>query len=99
MLEILASVRACGDKPFATLEHLVIAHAPIVSGCICVFQNWDEARKSLVEKLCALRVPVLVLVIVPPGKSKLDAGPLRAAPDKFHVLEVGMIEEQLAKLS
>ena len=51
------------------------------------------------EKLCALRVPVLVLVIVPPGKSKLDAGPLHAAPDKFHVLEVGMIEEQLAKLS
>ncbi len=99
MLEILASVRACGDKPFATLEHLVIAHAPIVSGCICVFQKWDDARKSLVEKLCALRLPVLVLVIVPPGKSKLDAGPLRAESRKFHVLEVGTIEEQLAKLS
>ena len=99
MLEILASVRACSDKPFATLEHLVIAHAPSVSGCICVFQNWDDARKHLVEKLCALRVPVMVLVIVPPGKSKLDAGPLRAAPDKFHVLEVGTIEEQLAKVS
>ena len=99
MLEILASVRACGNKPFATLEHLVIAHAPIVSGCICVFQKWDGARKSLVEKLCALRVPVLVFVIVPPGGSKLDAGPLRAEPEKFHVLEVGVIEEQLAKLS
>ena len=99
MLEILASVRACADKPFAALEHHVIAHASVVSGCICVLQKWDEPRKKLVEKLQALRLPVLVLVIVPPGKSKLDAGPLRAEPGTFHVLEVGKIEEQLAALS
>jgi len=99
MLEILASVRACGDKPFTALEHLVIAHASVVSGCICVLQKWDDSRRKLVEKLRALRVPVLVFVIVQPGKSDLDAGPLRAERGKFHVLEVGKIEEQLAGLS
>lgn len=99
MLEILASVRACGDKPFATLEHHVIAHASEVSGCICVLQKWDDLRKKLVERLRALRLPVLVFVIVPRGNSKLDAGPLRAEPGKFHVLEAGKIEEQLAALS
>jgi uncharacterized protein (DUF58 family) len=99
MLEILASVQACGDKPFATLEHHVIAHASVVSGCICVLQKWDEPRKKLVEKLHALRLPLRCFVIVPAGKSKLDAGPLRAEPGKFHVLELGKIEEQLAGLS
>ena len=99
MLEILASVRACRDKPFATLEHLVLGHVSVVSGCICVFQKWDDARKELVNKLRVLRVPLRVFVIVPPGKSELDAGPLRSELDTFHVLEVGKIEEQLAGLS
>lgn len=99
MLEVLASVHACVDKPFSVLEHLVIAHVSVVSGCICVLQKWDEPRKNLVEKLRALRVPVMVFVITLPGKTGLDAGPLRAEPAKFHVLEVGKIEEQLAELS
>jgi uncharacterized protein (DUF58 family) len=98
MLEILASVRACGDKPFGTLEHLVLNHVAAVSGCICVLQRWDEARKKLVEKLRALDVPVLVLVIAQPGGTKPDAGPLRGEPERFQVLEIGRIEEQLAKL-
>jgi uncharacterized protein (DUF58 family) len=98
MLEILASVKNCADKKFATLEHLVLNHISVVSGCICVLQQWDEARKKFVEKLRALGVPVLVLVVVQPGKTKPDAGPLRDAPDNFHVLEIGKIAEQLAKL-
>jgi hypothetical protein len=99
MLEILASVCACGDKPFTALEHLVIAHVSVVSGCICVLQKWDDPRKNLVAKLRALRVPVLVVVIARPGKTDLDPGPLRAEPGKFHVLEIGKLEEQLARLS
>jgi hypothetical protein len=40
----------------------------------------------------------MVLVITRPGKAKLDAGPLRGEPEQFHVLEIGKIEEQLARL-
>ena len=98
MLEILASVRACGDKPFAALEHLVIGHVAMVSGCICVLQKWDDARKQFVKKLRALGVPLLVLLVVLPGGKKPDAGPLRDEPENFHVLEIGKIEEQLALL-
>jgi uncharacterized protein (DUF58 family) len=98
MLEILASVKNCADKNFATLEDLVINHVSVVSGCICVMQKWDDARKKLVKKLRALGVPVLVLVIVWPGGTKPDAGPLRDAPESFHVLEIGKIAEQLARL-
>ena len=39
MLEILASIRPCADKSFETLEHLVISHISVVSGCICVLQK------------------------------------------------------------
>jgi len=71
----------------------------VVSGCICVLVDWDEARRSFVRKLKALGVPVLVLVIVQPGQAQpLNPGPLSDEPERFTVLEVGRIEAGLAKL-
>jgi uncharacterized protein (DUF58 family) len=98
MLEVLASVKNCAEKKFETLEQLVLNHAAAVSGCICVLQHWDEARQKLVKKLRTLDIPLLVLVVVRPGEKKPDAGPLRDEPEKFHVLEIGRIGEELGKL-
>jgi hypothetical protein len=98
MLEILASVQNCADKKFETLEHLVLNHISVVSGCICVFQRWDAARTDFIKKLRVLDIPLLVLVVVRPGEKKPDAGPLRDKPESFQVLEIGHIEEELAKL-
>jgi len=98
MLEILASVRACTDQPFSALEHLVLDHVEVVSGCICVLVAWDEARRSFIGKLKMLGVPVRVFVIVPPGEPRaLDPGPLSDEPDRFTVLECGQVEAGLAK--
>ncbi len=99
MLQILASVRACRDQPFVHLERLVLNHARLVSGCICVLLAWDEPRREFIKKLQALDVPLLVLVIVEVGKGrKLDPGPMAADPEHFRVLEVGQVEQGLAKL-
>ena len=99
MLEILASVRPCHTQPFGLLEQLVLNHSGSVTGCICVLLAWDEPRRQLVEKLKILRLPVLVLVIQPPGETQpLDPGPLRDQPDRLHALEIGRIQEQLARL-
>jgi hypothetical protein len=52
-----------------------------------------------VEKLKILGLPVLVLVIRPPGDAPpLDPGPMRDEPERLHALEIGRIQEQLAKL-
>jgi hypothetical protein len=63
MLEILASVETCLSKPFEALEQVVIEHSAVVSGCICIFVEWDERRERLVRKLEALGVPVLLLLL------------------------------------
>ena len=97
MLEILASARNCADKPFAALEHLVFGHISMVSGCVCILQQWDDPRRKFVKKLQALKVPVMVLLIVRSGGHKPDAGTLEE-PENFHVLETGKISEGLAKL-
>ncbi len=99
MLEILASVKNCADKKFEALEHLVLNHVSGVSGCICVLQHWDDARRKFVEKLKELGVPMLVLVIVLPGEGISGAGDsLLDETGAFHVLEVGKVEEGLRKL-
>ena len=56
-----------------------------------------SAGQSTVE--LALVLPVLVLVIRKPGETQpLDHGPMRDEPERLHALEIGRIQEQLAKL-
>lgn len=99
MLEILASVKVCRDKPFASLQRLVIEHLAGLSGCICIFLAWDQARRDFVEQLKVIGVPLLVLVITEAGQAKtLDAGPLKDQPGRFHALAAGKIAEGLAEL-
>jgi uncharacterized protein (DUF58 family) len=99
MLEILASVGPCRERRFDLLEQLVLKHSGAVSGCICVLLAWDEPRQRLVEKLKAVGLPVLALVIREPGRTEpLDTGPMRDDPGRLCALEIGRIEEQLAKL-
>jgi len=99
MLEVLAAVKHCPDKKFEELERLVMNHVSTVSGCICVLQRWDEARREFIKKLKELEVPLLVLIIVPKGGGISGAGgPLTEATGSLHVLEVGKIEEGLRTL-
>jgi uncharacterized protein (DUF58 family) len=99
MLEILASVPVCTEKSFQTLESLVLNHASVVSGCICVLLAWDATRRNFVEKLKAMGVPVLVVVILPSTPNEpLERGPMRDEPDRFHTLFLGQIDEGLARI-
>ncbi|MFO1475238.1 MAG: DUF58 domain-containing protein [Verrucomicrobiota bacterium] len=100
ILEILASVRPCVNRPFETLSGLVQQQAAAVSGCICVFLEWDEARQDLVRRLRKMGVPVWVLVLAEPERAEqLDPGPLREERDRFHPLKIGHIAEGLAALA
>jgi hypothetical protein len=99
MLEILASVRMCTDKPFGTLETLALNHIGAVSGCICVFLSWDEPRRRFVKKLRALEIPVRVVIILAekPGKP-FDPGPMADEPEHFHTLVAGQIQQGLSQV-
>jgi uncharacterized protein (DUF58 family) len=97
MLEILAAVRPCRDRPFATLTRLVLEQPTSLSGAICVLLAWDEPRRQLVERLRASGVPTLVLVVTEPAPPPpADT----AAPDELgvHRLEVGRVADGLAGL-
>jgi uncharacterized protein (DUF58 family) len=100
MLEILAGVRACSEEQFSALERLVLNHAKSVAGCICVLLAWDKERQDFIQRLKARGMPVLVLVIraskQPP--TALNPGPMCDEPERFQVLEVGQIEQGLARL-
>ena len=99
MLEILASVGPCTDKPFHTLPPIVFERSPLLSGCICVLLSWDDERQQFIGNLLELGIPTLVLVIMTADDSSiLDPGPMKGNPEHLLRLEVGKIEEGLAKL-
>jgi uncharacterized protein (DUF58 family) len=94
LLEILAAVRPCRDRPFETLGRLVLERQAALSGVICVLLAWDEPRRALVARLRAHGAPLLVLLVTAEG-AEADA-----REDGFDVqrLEVGRVGEGLAAL-
>jgi uncharacterized protein (DUF58 family) len=90
MLEILAAVRPCRDRPFTALRDLVLGRDATFSGAICVLLAWDAPRRDLVTRLRALGVPTLVLLVTD--------GPGDAEEPGVHRLEVGRVAEGLAGL-
>ena len=99
ILEVLADVRPCDDKPFEALFPTVISRAALCSGCICLFVTWDEQRQKLVQLLRQLDIPVYVLVILEPGDSTIpDPGPMHDVAENFNVLRAGEIEMGLRQI-
>jgi hypothetical protein len=91
LLEVLACVGPCLDKPFRSLQHAVIDRLDSLSGCVCVLLGWDDARQELVRQLEALGTPTRVLVVG-------ERGTVARLPGHVHGLEVGRIAEGLACL-
>jgi uncharacterized protein (DUF58 family) len=99
MLEILASVQPCRDKTFDSLWPLILRRAGLLSGCICILLDWDEARQSLIGKMHALGLPMKVLVVMEEhGGPALDPGPMAAELGAFHHLVPGRIEQGVTGL-
>jgi uncharacterized protein (DUF58 family) len=100
LLEILASVQPAKDRSFQKLQRLVLNHIGNLSGCIFVFLAWDKARREFIQKIRALGVPMLVLVVLESGATApLELGPPRDRPERFYLLESGKIEQGLAQIS
>ncbi|MEE8425407.1 MAG: DUF58 domain-containing protein [Elusimicrobiota bacterium] len=89
LLEVLACVEKCEDKPFQELDHGVAKRHASLSGCICVLLDFDEPRRVFIRRLRSLDIPVLAVVVSAPGAPPIEeAGVYR--------LEVGKIAEGLA---
>lgn len=97
LLEILSSVQLCAEKNFASLHNLVMQHAGVVSGCICVFLQWDEPRQKLVALLRSLSIPIRVLILTEATSPELTPGPMADLPNQFHQLRMGKVAEGLLK--
>ncbi len=99
ILQVLATVQICTDKPFDALKSSIINRVSLLSSCICIFIKWNDERKDLVESLIKYDIPLTVLVIT--GKDYKDEsvpGSLAGKIEKFHFLKVGKIAEGLAQL-
>lgn len=98
LLEVLAGVSLCRDKPFQVLHNQVKARCGAMSGCICVLLAWDEERRDVIRQLESVGLPVLVLVITDQSRDNLPALRGDEPAGCFHILEAGKIGEGLARI-
>ncbi len=97
MLEILASVQLCRNKHFESLKNLVLEHATQISGCACIFLEWDDERQNFIRSLKSQNIPLLIFVVAQTDEN-IDPGPMSDQPGQFHILPVDKIGERLAAL-
>ena len=89
MLEVLASVGVCRDRPFRALHTAVLERVGTLSGCVCVLLAWDAPRRELIRHLQALGTPTRVFVVTAPGVA------LPGLPADARHLVAGRIREGL----
>ncbi|MBF0590550.1 MAG: DUF58 domain-containing protein [Nitrospirae bacterium] len=62
-LELLAGVSLCQDKDFSVLANSVKKRLSITSSLLCVFIQYDRARKELLDYLLASGLPFRVIML------------------------------------
>lgn len=96
LLEILAGVGPCRDKPFEALASMALSRAAVLSGCICVLIAWDRERREFVGSLRAMGLPVRVYLATESAARDIDPGPMGDRPDRFHRLRPDRVAADLA---
>ena len=90
LLEILAGVQPCRDKPFSVLGNAVAARRGALTGCICVLLGWDEERARFLRQLQAYGIAFRAVAVT--------RGPVADPPPWLLAVEPGKVQEGLAKL-
>lgn len=63
ILEILACVRASGREPFANLEPEIAESLAQITTIVCVFLDWNEARRAFVQRIARDGAALKVIVV------------------------------------
>ncbi|MEE3719650.1 DUF58 domain-containing protein [Tumidithrix elongata RA019] len=99
MLEILASVIPCQDRPFDSIVPAIAERISLLSGCICIFLAWDEERKKLVRYLQSVGIFTLVLIIASDSSQFSHTSELVSDRlTQIQVLTLGNIQAELMQL-
>ncbi|MDQ6961043.1 MAG: DUF58 domain-containing protein [Mariprofundaceae bacterium] len=99
MLETLASLSLCHDASFENLSQFVMQHIGVLSSCVLVLMDWDEARQELVKALLACEVEVTVLLILPENAQEPALAVMAAHHERWLCLRMGHIQDDLMRMA
>ena len=90
LLEVLAGVQPCHDKPFSSLGKAVVARRGALTGCICVMLGWDEERARFFRSLQSHGVAFRAIAVT--------RTPVADPPPWLLTAEPGKVQEALVRL-
>lgn len=84
ILDILACVESTPQEPFATLTPEIGALLGHITLVVCIFLEWDEARRQFVEYLEQHGVAVKVVIVRETATALPSSGMARVTKAAFH---------------
>jgi len=96
MMEIIACVDPRPDKSVLELKPVINDHLAMLSGSICIFLDWDEHRKEIVDIFTGAAIPALIIVVCE-DKEKTEQMIIRdnGLLGDIKVVRVGRVEQDL----
>jgi uncharacterized protein (DUF58 family) len=97
LLRVLATVSPSRGS-FETLAEAALLNAARVSGGICVFLAWDEARRKLVASLRGRAIPLRVWIVRDDAdNAALDPGPMASDAGNFRAVTPANLAAELLR--
>lgn len=97
MLETLASISTCRNRPFSEMTTLVQAHTPLLSGVVVILIDWDDEREKLLNFLAEGKIPTQVIRVVTEKENVEDKSDIFSG-FPVTVIEKGNVQHQLSVL-
>ncbi len=96
ILEVLACIKPVYESNIKKMELMIKEYKHECSGLICIFLNLDEERKSFINSLAELNIPIKVLFIT--DIENIDTNNI---PDSIvtHIIHHDTLQQDLDKLN
>lgn len=98
MMEILASVEICRDKPFAEMTGLVKSHSALLSGVVLILIDLDEGRNELINYLVGNKIPLKLKIVVENKEEHAAKKQNIQVEVALSEIDLNHVEEQIALL-
>ena len=97
ILETLATLEPSPAHKFEAMLPMVQSRLTRLSGCICVFNQWDSTREDVLKKLAQYQIPTQVYVLMPVCPL-ITPDPAWSFYCRIQWLVLGQVQEDLQRI-
>ncbi len=99
IIETLAMIAPCREHSINTLNPILQTRISRLSGCICIFLNFEETRQKFLKNLIQSGIPTKTIILCQKKNEQYEvADYFRSLQSNIHFISMGQIQQDLLKI-